>query len=281
MDYGKLAYLKAVDLEDRFSAQKRTASSVSVVEFDYLPSVCDIIEISGNGDIAVIVNSSHSATFFVDGLKVCEGNNVFFKLDGSGKISARSANGIDKLRLMAIGDTVISERAGFMYADYNGRKIAYLICENGNVKAYIANSDDFMPSMTFEGAYVQGDICAYRSDFIMALIDSFGTITLMSDGKSKAYSLGADKVAIYADDKKITVVYLKKGKMYYFEIDGIECAFSMQKIDFSGYVDDIRFVKKSGKLLFSADGKCYIRDMDMAMDVSSDKIYIGLQAEVV
>lgn len=279
MDYGKLAYLKAVDLEDRLGKQKSENFGVTVCELNDLPSgVSQVARIYGSGDIAVFVRSSQSAAFYVDGVKICEGDNVFFKLIGGGEITATS-EGIQKLRLMAIGNVTSTYRSSMLYADFNEAVVAYLVCNQGKVYGYML--EEGLPEKFFEGNYKQGDICAYKSGFIMALVDENGMITTAtSDGKSHSYDVGASCVAINADDYGITVAYIKGGELYYFELSEFGMGKTAeQKIVFAGAIDDVRFVKKSSKLLFSCANKCYIKEIGVGVK-GSDKLYIRLNAEV-
>ncbi|MCH5163999.1 MAG: hypothetical protein J1F36_03195 [Clostridiales bacterium] len=279
MDYGKLAYLKAIDLEDRFNISKSGGFSVSVLEQNNIPSgSSSIAEIEGSGDIAVFINCTDSATFYVDGVKICDGSNVFFKLIGGGKISAQS-DGIEKLRLLALGNVVSYERAGYGYADYNGSTIGYLLCEQGKAKAYTATVTNFKPTKIFEGDFTQGDISAFGSGFIMAFVDSNGNIVTVMDGKRHIYSVGAQRVAINADSV-ITIAYVKNGELFYFALNGFgEEIAAIDRINYNGYIDDVRFIKKSGKLLFSSGGKCYIKEL-FESNSYDNKLYVNLTAEV-
>lgn len=279
MDYGKLAYLKAVDLEDRLNIQKVESNSVRVEEYKNLPPMCELTEISGTGDLAVFILCSQSAVFYVDGIRLCEGSNTFFKLSGGGMLTAKSETGIDWLRLMVIGNMVVSDRASSVFADYCDGNIQYMICENGRVSVYASPVNPFMPQKLFEQAGTNGDVCTYRGGFITAVLAS-GNITLRSSSGESSYLVGAEKVAISADDYYIIVAFLKDGKIYYFELNSpTQPAPVTQRAEFAGYVDDVRFVKGSARLLFSSGGKCYVKDISRS-DETTDKLYVNMEAEL-
>lgn len=101
MDYGKLAYLKAVDLEGRslnngISINYLTLKNVAEGE-------CEIADLMGGGDVAVFINSSAEATFYHNGEELVTGKNVFFKVSGGGKITAKSDVTVERLDLMVLG----------------------------------------------------------------------------------------------------------------------------------------------------------------------------------
>jgi len=138
MDYGKLAYLKAVDLEDRLGKKEKNKFTVSTVTYSDLPKgTFAVASVHGEGDIAVMIQCSSSASFFVDGTKICEGVSAFFKVNGSGNVSVECNEVIKSLRIMAIGNVIALEHSGTSYADYNDTHISYVVCDRGRVKAYI------------------------------------------------------------------------------------------------------------------------------------------------
>lgn len=263
MDYGKLAYLKVADLEGRLSIDNDDSFKVSVLRFkDLGAGKTQIASVVGNGDIAAFINSSSSAEFFVDDIKVCEGANVFFKMNSNGQITAYS-DGIEKLDIMLIGNIEYVEKPSLIQADYNGDNIAYFVCENGVVQGFGSRIDKFTPIKFIdeEGAHV--DICAYQNEFLFGIVLFDGTVNLyVTSGESKFFDLGATRIALNADKYGITVAYLKNGELYYFTMANINAQPSEHiKLNFKGVIDDLKFVKKGSKILFSSGEKCFIKDI--------------------
>ncbi|MBR2967467.1 MAG: hypothetical protein IKC35_01655 [Clostridia bacterium] len=283
MDYGKLAYLKAVDLEDILSNNSASSFGVVTTELKNLRSgINSVCTILGKGEIAAYAISSVSADFFVDGIKVCSGSNVFFKIVDGGEITVSCNQAISELRFMAIGNVNSSEVAGSVYADYNGDTLCYLVAEGGTVSVFTTNVGLFSPTLIFEGNYIHGDVCAYKNGFLICVVDSGGMVKMFTtSGLTHAYYLDASKVAIQADDFAIRIAYLKNGGLYYMELEDFDSLLPLERrISYSGYIDDLRFVRKSTKLLFSSGGKCYAKELDIK-DGIKDKLYVYLLAEVV
>ena len=280
MDYGKLAYLKAVDLENRLGVSGKSGFTVSVIELRDLPSgTCDVAEISGRGDVAVFIVTTENATFYANGVRICEGKDVFFKLEGGGKVTAESS-GIAKLRLIALGDVAVAERPGSLAADENESEIAYVICEQGRADAFTLSKDSLQSQLLFSGDYLSGDVCAHDGSFTFAFINIAGTVILRRGDAQQSFYLGADKVAITADEFAFTVAFTKGGELYYFELGKIgDSIRTIDKVNFSGFIDDVRFVKKSNKLLFSSGGKCFVKDLGDKPG-GKDCVRINLTAEV-
>lgn len=278
MDYGKLAYLKAVDLENRKTESGR--SNVCYFTFKNLnKGRIEIAELSGSGDAAVFVNCSEKAVFYVDGVRVTEGDSVFFKVNGGGKITAECEQDIEELCFLAIGDIASYERSGTAYADCLGDRIGYLLCDNGRVRAYVMSLPSLALSEIFDGNYAQGDIAATDDGFILALVDDTGAITVVKDGASQKYYLGAQKVAI-DNDAGLTIAYIKDGEAYYFCGEFGDPISKLNKIGFGGHIDDVRFVKKGGGMLFTSGGKCYIKEVNRKVKTAST-LYVDMTAEVI
>lgn len=282
MDYGKLAYLKAVDLEGRLCGDKKSQFCVVTAKVDSLKSgTNEVISLEGSGDVAVIAKVSDAADFYVDGVKAASGNgDVFFKITDGGKITVNGENEIASLSLMAMGNISASELPGSLYVDYNGQRVCYVICDKGVCSAYVTETSEFMPQKTSEGSYVQGDVCSYGKDFLLAFLNSDGSVKLVYSGNEYVYNLCAQKVAVNADDFSIRLAYIKSGSLYYIEFEKLGSPLPQPKqVAYRGYVDDVRFVRKSTKLLFSSGGKCYIKELNVKGS-NKDKMYVNLTAEV-
>lgn len=259
MDYGKLAYLKAVDLENR-----RTQTSGLHVRCLKRRALAagenELFKVDGNGEIAVFINASTCVVAFVDGAEVCRGEHIFFKINDGGVVTVKNEQSIDEVAIMIIGDIGDYEDNGIAYADINGDTIGYVICDDVKASAYKATLPDLSPQIISDGEYIQGDICAYKDGFILAFVDKDGTVSIMNEREKHNYFLNAQKVAVSYDDV-LTVAYIKDGKLYYFKGAFGDDIADLKKVAFKGFVDDVRVVKRSSDLLFSSDGKCYIKRM--------------------
>lgn len=283
MDYGKLAYLKAVDLEERLVKKSTADFGVATTELKNLSSGSNrVISLSGKGDIAVFAKCSVVADFFVDGVKVCSGSDVFFKVVDGGDISVECSQQISTLRVVAIGNVTSSEPVGELYADYNGRTFCYLELENGKATVFTSDASSFNPALVMQEHCVSGDVCAYGSSFLICLLFDDGTLkTISLDGREHLYHIDATKVAVQSDSYSIKIAYIKDGELYYMELRDFASHLPTPiKVSYGGYVDDVRFVRKSTKLLFSSGGKCYVKELD-ANGMGKDKLYVYLIAEVI
>ncbi len=281
MDYGKLAYLKAVDLEDKLGYMRSEKFCVTTIELNELVAGENFLaQIDGDGDIAVFVSASSVGTFFVDGVKVCEGADVFFKMTDGGELTAVFSEEHTKVRIMALGDITAAETSGKLYADYDENEISYLVCDRGTVKAYKSPKLSFEPRLLFETKGLQGDVCEYKKEFVFAILSEDGSVALRKGDIEKAYPLGASAVAISGGNYSLMVAYVSKGRLYVFELGDVgEEIASQSNVYFTGAVDDVRFVKKGSKVLFSSGGKCYAKELgaDFKYD---DKLYVRLATEV-
>lgn len=279
MDYGKLAYLKAVDLEERLGKEKSSDFGITVKEFCDLPSGRQqLMKIYGEGEIAVFINSTQSGVFYVDGVKISEGDNVFFKLTDGGEIAVESS-GIAKIRVMIIGNIISSENPGTLFADYNGSMVMYIVFNQGiATMKYFEDSEHYQ---ILTGPYYQGDVCLFDDyNFLVALIDETGHLEIIcSNGTSNVYEIRASRVAVSADASLIRIAFIRDGELYYSDLKDLSSDTLVEtKIPFPGVIDDVRFVKKSGKLLFSSGGKCYVKDLGFAVN-SSNKLYVEFSME--
>ncbi len=281
MDYGKLAYLKAIDLEER----KGDGGKVNICYFtlrDIEPGEREVTEITSEGDAAVFINCSAQAVFYVNGTETCKGRNVFFRVNGRGKITVKSDIKVERLDFMAIGDVTDYVRSSRAYADCDNDKIGYVICESGRAEAYIASLPMLIPSkmaFTTENEFIQGDICASKDGFIWAFVDKQGAISTFRGEERYNYNVKAEKVAV-SYDLGLTIAYIANGVLYYFFVGEFGSPVALwNKVKFGGYIDDVRLTKKGSGLLFSSGGKCYIQELNRDIKTSG-KLCVELKAEV-
>ncbi|MBR2970190.1 MAG: hypothetical protein IKC48_00090 [Clostridia bacterium] len=279
MDYGKLAYLKAVDLEDRLGKKEKNNFTVSVLTYsDLVAGKNTIANLQGEGDIGVMIQSSGSASFFVDDAKVCEGTSVFFRINGSGTVSVESSNAIQGLRFMAFGNMIACEHSCVSYADYNDTHISYVICDQGRVRAYITPIGKPDERLVFDEAFVQADVASYEEGFLYTLLDENGRIKIvLPNGQTRYLDFGVERVSVCTYGGRLIVAYVKKGKLYYQAVSAIDQLYGeYYRVHYAGYVDDVRLVKKSGWILFSSGGKCYAKELESRIE-GRDKISISME----
>ena len=135
MDYGRLAYLKVLDLEGRLDADKDRFGVWQNDFIDIGSGKAFVAQIDGRGDIAVFIESSAEADFYVDEKKVASGKNVFFKLAAGSKIYAQS-NGIEKLHIMALGRVAAIDNSALINADMISDYIFFIVNQNGRATGY-------------------------------------------------------------------------------------------------------------------------------------------------
>ncbi len=278
MDYGKLAYLKAIDLEMRkFKGENVNICYLTLRNIS--PGEREVTEITGKGDAAVFINCSDEAAFYVNGTEVCKGKNVFFRVKGGGKITLKSDFDVRKLDFMAIGDIDDYKRSSRAYVDYANDKIGYVLCENGRAEAFVSSLPMLVPSkMVFDAIdeFTQGDVCASDDGFIWAFVGQ-GRLSTFRGNECYYYNVKAEKVAINYD-YVLTIAYIDDGVLHYI-IGEFARPMSSGKVKFNGKIDDVRFVKKGSGLLFSSGGKCYIKELNKDIKTSG-VLCVELKAEL-
>ncbi len=277
MDYGKLAYLKALDLESRLGI-KRENFGVWYATKALIPSGRTFLaEIEGEGDIAVFIYSPIEADFFVGDTLVASGKNVFFVYNGGG-IYVSSAQPIEKLFIMALGNVRSAVKPGMACADMNNFTIAYVINQNGTASSYFYIIGSEPVDLHTEG-YVQGDVCAYEEGFLFALTDPSGRVDLVTEnGNGASYDLGARSVAISNCEDGIYLAYTKKGALYYTVLKKLGDKCSPVRLNYNGSIDELRLTKGGAGLCFSSGGKCYFKELKTSSALS-DKLYVTVTKE--
>lgn len=278
MDYGRLAYLKVLDLEGRLDADKDRFGVWQNDFIDIGSGKAFVAQIDGRGDIAVFIESSAEADFYVDEKKVASGKNVFFKLAAGSKIYAQS-NGIEKLHIMALGRVAAIDNSALINADMISDYIFFIVNQNGRATGYSYHTILHSLSDLRFIPYAYGDVCEWGDGILYAFVTDSGNIEVGDGQKGRLFELGASKVAISSCDDGLYLVYLKGSELYYFMIDNLNSDFSPVKLDFTGKIDDIRMVKKSSGLLFSSNGRCFFKELN-ASDKIIDKVYVTLHGEV-
>lgn len=280
MDYGKLAYLKALDLEGRLGIKYEGFNVWHMDRFD-IPSgrnfLCDI---DGSGEIAVFVESDTYVDIYVDDALAASGKNLFF-VYGGGNIYVESEAPIGKLRIMALGNVKSDIKLGLVRADILGDNIAYVINDNGTAKGYVYSiSSKELTDLSVEG-YLQGDVCALNDDLLFAYVARDGKVDLYeASGKKYTYDLGAKSVAVSYCEGSIYVAFVKNGTIYYFVLGSPGDACSPVKLAFNSFVDEVRLTKRGTGLCFFAGKKCYFKELG-AMSKFDDRVYVKIGKEVV
>lgn len=280
MDYGKLAYLKALDLEGRLGIKKENFG-VWYADYRNLPAKMTFVtQIESSGDVAVFIRASASADFYVDAKKVGSGQNVFFLYNG-GSIYVDCKEVIKELSIIAIGNVKSAVKLGIANADLSGEYIAYVINENGETKGYLYHIATATNEDVGLDGFSQGDVCVYNGNFLFIGVTPDGTLYMYStDGQMHSYDLGAKCAAVSACGDEIYVAYVQKGALFYFVLNhfGDDC--SPVKLMFNGSVDEVRLSKRGSGLCFSSGGKCYFKELGATQKLN-DKIYVKISKEVV
>ncbi len=279
MDYGRLAYLKALDLEGLLSVDKDRFGVWQNDLVDIGSGRVFVAQIDGRGDIAVFIESSSEADFYVDENKVASGKNVFFRIGAGSKIYAQSS-GIEKLHIMALGRVASIDSSALINADMYADDIFFIVNQNGRAVVYVYNTTwNSLSNQNYSSKYVYGDVCQWGDSVFYALLTANGNLEIGDWQGARLLELGASKVAISGCDDGLYLAYLKGGELYFFLIEKLSSDISPVKLDFTGTIDDIRMVKKGSGLLFSSNGRCFFKDLNSSGKIR-DKIYVTLHGEV-
>lgn len=273
MDYGKLAYLKASDIEALVSKIRQDDKGIScVTKQDVYGETA--IGTCYNG--VVIAFASESVDYYVGNVKVFSGSGfAAFKADGDVTVGGTA----QKLTVVMFNGSLI-DGGCMLYADHDDEKsqVAYII-KDTELCLYLSADYNFNPSVA---AYIEGkqaDVTCYDGEFVVVSAnENYIKVMGLTSGLCRRFPYQADKVAAVGG-KTLTVAYLKNGKVKYFALDAIDGNPSEEKsVELSG-VSDVRAIKGGDGFVICAGGVCYVKRLAETNECK-DNICVYTDAEV-
>ncbi|MFR7933312.1 MAG: hypothetical protein ACLU3R_04095 [Acutalibacteraceae bacterium] len=273
MDYGKLAYLKASDLEALMEKSRESDRGICCVSKENVAGSVSIGTCYGGTVIAFSENGT--LDYYVGGVKVSSSGG-FAAFNADGDVTVKGA--ADKLTVVMFNGE-IQESQSKMFADELTEKslVAYVINED-EPTLFVSADYDFAPvSQPVEGHIA--DVVSYNGEFVVVSVaDGYIKVLGVTSGICRRFPFEADAVAALSGNF-LTIAYLKNGVVKYFSIENLddEPGKSM-RIELSG-VSDVRAVKGGDGFVLRAGGTCYIKRLSEA-NGGKDLIYVYTGAEV-
>ena len=320
MDYGKIAYLKAEELEARFSnilvRTDNLASDVTITpEHEFLNGELKIASLRANGGISLMVKilveftdkvsdvaialsingleSSHTVVSGdkgerVETLIVC---GAYVKGNATLQLSSKSNQlVVKKVQSVVAGEDAYLSSVDTTIATDNIDDI-WCLCtvENQSITAYVFTEDE--PSLTpiFLGVGTYADVCAINGRFVVSTISLSGTVTLFfitTSGKVENIyyvSDGASCATITQDSENTFVLATLEGqKIILRDMLVSGCSeVAGTTMDNIGNVTQIRFVKKATRpTLCVFDDNGSHLRFASSEQVSTDAIKVTITASV-
>lgn len=290
MDYGKMAYLKAEELEGRISVNtRRLPASASFAPSVPLRAPYRIAEIKGTGGIAVMVKLTLYAATAVDGRIAASLNGVTFadcrvtftgthsevllgaaELSG-GAILALEPSGLAAARLERAevvtigGDGVGKEVSDFAVAESGGHVLAVFGRSMSVIGRPIA--DGALGDEHVLGRGNALDACGCPDGYYLVYDDPLGNLWVKRldatlQETATAYA-GRDVTspAVFADGDGVYLAFVQDGEVYVrtctadlrFVGEPVAAGF--------GYADGVAFVRgaPTPMLIVQSRGKCYLK----------------------
>ncbi len=299
MDYGKLAYLKADELENRLNNSLKATERSVCTEYTVSPvfdfksgeysvsdiradgsvtlfmrmTVCADSDIT-NGEIAVLINglAAGKSTF---GLSTGEKTELFIMcavyVSGVAAVSLSSGADCTLLccqLLISGADAEISGRGGDSAVDIFKDKWALVTSSDDYVNAYLFTEDDFkLENPKYIGTGRHADVAAGKDGFCIAYVDTAANVFIaMTDGElnvlfGRFVDSGAERVAVSAYGAGFVLAELSQGKITVRYVDANGGTSEPSLVDVTGAAERIGFVKSAERpeLIVYADGRSYLK----------------------
>lgn len=290
MDYGKMAYLKAEELEGRISVNtRRLPASASFAPSVPLRDSYRIAEIKGTGGIAVMVKLTLYAAAAVDGRIAASLNGVTFAdcrvaftgthaevLLGAAELAGGAVLAIEPENLAAArleraevvtigGDGVGKEVSGFAVAESDRGILAVF----GRSMSVIGRpvTDGTLGSERVLGRGNALDACGFEDGYYLVYDDPLGNLWVkrldadLSETATAYAGRGVTSPAVFADSAGVYLAFVQDGEVYVRT-----CTTDLRFIGESvatgfGYADGVAFVRgaPTPMLIVQSRGKCYLK----------------------
>lgn len=299
MDYGKLAYLKADELESRLNdslkASKNSVCTDYTVNpvFDFKCGDYPLSEIRADGSVTLFVRMTVRADSditggevktLINGLKAggsvfgaASGNTVelfvmcAINVSGTASVSLSSDSDCTLMscQLLLSGEgAAISGRGGDSAADCLDGKWALVTSSDDYVNAYLFTEENFtLANPVYIGTGRRADVAAGKSGFCIAFVDAaknpFLTLTDPELNVISTVFAGgeAERVAVAACGDGFVFATLSDGKIAVRYVDAHGGMSEPEAVDVTGAPERISFVKAAERpeLIVYADKRSYLK----------------------
>lgn len=291
MDYAKMAYIKAQELEARLNAKnvRQSTRLFRARPYQRLDGERQLVRYSG-GAFAVIITvriRSEGGKAFLNagGLRAAENEfpagvaerTFYAAASGSGVISLESGTlqnaVLEKYEALFVGGEVTVDEAVSGYA-LAGAGETYAFMTNDDCDVNVVKCDSrFTASASLQaGRGEYADVCETKNGFYIAYGDVYGVlwgVAVDADLRVVARNcLGGNvgRISVAYWDSRVYVTFAQDGKAKYFATDvprgvrGEVCT-----VDFNGAVQSVRAVKGSllPALLAESGGKVFLLKADV------------------
>ena len=315
MDYGKLAYIKAEELEKRLvktnTARITCSDYTASPTFDFSTGKSyGISAISANGTITVMAvmtvqgNGANGQLKLYLGEDLLSSQQVVITSDESQTvIFTRAINLYEEKILSVKGEglnatlksvqvVLIGEKAD-MRTNLNSSAVDKLNqtwmlidCKNDRVRIFPFSENDFnLNTEVFVGGGKACDICAGAEGFIVAYIDDAGNTVLAKVSTTNLVTdytvcgTGASACAICKNLDKYILCEIIDGKVYYSKVEPDLSCSDRSEVPTPFKIDGISFVKNSSTpmLVLYSDGRSYLKIYQVTVEkAESVKVSISL-----
>ena len=297
MDYGKLAYIKAEELEKRIAVEKKTR--VICADYTVAPTFSfgngktyPVCSVKSEGTLALIIVLSFSGESGKGTAQVYLGDKSListavdladgetktvvltraFSMSGNEIISVGASGSVKTLQsvqVVAFGQnadliTNLSRSA----VDYNGEKWGLITSENDRVRMCPFSENEFdLTTEIFVGSGRGADICALGNGFVACYIDDQGNTTVAKithDNivtQTTVIGSGASACAIGKNGEKYILCEIVGDELYCRQLTDSMVASERVMVELPFAPDGISFVKGSLKpmLIIYSQGKSYLK----------------------
>ncbi len=291
MDYGKLAYLKAEELEARLGGKKESGIPSPALyrrSFESASGRVTLLEAPFGSGAAVIVKVSAAnggdVRLYIGGLraacgKLSGGGSLVLFGAGSGKTEIEfaafdgGAKEVEAQVLLLVSATALRERESELRMAVTGRTHLISSVKNGDVVAERCNSVYEDRLSLFAGRGVKADVCAAGSDFCIVYSDLLGrlwSVAVGGDMKIVARSFLGDapeNFGITYAGNRVYGFFAEDGKAKYFSHAYPKGTRGFTaEVDYAGKADRVVPVKDSEPMAIALEsgGKVYLLKEDAA-----------------
>ena len=284
MDYGKLAYLKADELESRLNSTLKLSGRTVCTDygvnpkFDFKTGDFDVSEIRADGSVTLFVRAAVRAdseitsggiNVLINGINA--GKSVFSaakgeirelfvmcaaNISGSAVVSLSAENSdctLMNCQILISGEGAeIAGRGGDSAVDRQGDKWALVTCGDDYVYAYLFTEENFrLENPKYIGTGRRADIASGSDGFIIAYVDVAGnSFIVLTDSElnvsvSRFVSAGVERVAVSRYRGGFALAELCEGKITVRYVDGSGGIGAPEAVTASGDPKRIGFVKNA------------------------------------
>lgn len=272
MDYGKLAYLKAEELESRISVQPRKLPAYAGFAPDVpLRDVVEIAEIKASGAVALVVKLTFSAAGEVSGRITAEIGGAAFsdasvsfsgektevligaaEFSGAKTLALRPQNlsgaVLKRAEIVTVGGEGIGREASDFAVAESGTAVLAAYGRNMSVMGCLfSGGEAVMEKELCRGS--RFDVCGCGDGFILAHNDAAGNLWLKKYGSDLGETAvlyackSAESPAVCSSGGRVFLMYIRDGAAYMRTADEALTRISGETETGFGRADAVKFVR--------------------------------------